>query len=559
MSFDKDEIKNRIIISKIYSIKKENDNEYEEKSINVSLDKLSKQTLTNRINTSPFNKSKENVSKKENAKSSNDDLSNKQTTEENDKKETFNENKRTTHNKKFIKQDSINKKYKATKNLLEYSKNIEKEKAQKLYHYSDIKSIKKDKDKINSRYSNISTLNFSRNKNIKSDYKEYQESNTNRKLINNNEQKGKSNLNLEKYYYYPGIFEEHEDLSHNCVYCISGKAFSFLYKNKEKKQCKKLLEVIHNNCKIFFNMSSLDKSLAIDYYREYPNSCICTIGKYPNDFDTTMTSNVGINFNAPKNENTILCHFYSEDSSILSIKKIIREGRTISENILLLKITCFFYTLILNSYILCCFMMEVGVIRGQLNFLEICFLILSISAFTVQYDNTTNSSNPLIQNRKLYLFHYTAQVIGVFAIKIGSIYMLRKSYINNSLIEKKVIYKQFISYYFILCIEQLFSIFFIFNYIYYYRKHPLTNIFFVFFNLVLLIYFTILITLNSSNYKWDIFEITDFEFSENLIDSFDENNRINCFIVCGLDFCFSFIYSRLIYFIFDKLAHKKKA
>ena len=554
LSFDKDEKKNRIIISKIYSIKKENENEHEEKNINVS----SKSTLTNRIITSPFNKPKEEVSKQDNTKSSNDDVSNNLTTEENDKKGTFNENKRTTQNKKIIKQDSINKKYKATKNLLEYSKNIDKEKVKKFYHYSDIKIIQKDKEGINSIYSNISALNFSRNKNIKFDYKEYQESDTQRNLINNNEQNCKSNINFEKYYYYPGILEEHEDLSHNCVYCISGKAFNFLYKNKEKKQCKKLLEIIHNNCKIFFNMSSLDKSLAIDYYREYPNSCICTIGKYPNDFDAMMTSNVGINFNAPKNENTILCHFYSKDSSILSIKKIIREGRTISENILLLKITCFFYTLILNSYILCCFMMEVGVIRGQLNFLEICFLILSISAFTVQYDNTTNSLNPLIQNRKLYLFHYTAQIIGIFAIKIGSIYMLRKFFINNSLIEEKVIFRLFISYYFILCIEQLFSIFFIFNYIYFYRKHPLTNIFFVFFNLALLFYFTILITLNSSNYKWDIFEITDFEFSRNLIDSFDDNNRIKCFVVCGLDFCFSFIYSRLIYFIFDKLAQKKR-
>ena len=126
------------------------------------------------------------------------------------------------------------------------------------------------------------------------------------------------------------------------------------------------------------------------------------------------------------NENTILCHFYSADSTILSIKKIIREGRTISENILLLTITSFFYTLILNSYILCCFMMEVGVINGQLNFLEICFLILSISAFTVQYDNNTNSSNPLIQNRKLYLYHYTIQAIGMFSLKVGSIFLLRK-------------------------------------------------------------------------------------------------------------------------------------
>ena len=148
--------------------------------------------------------------------------------------------------------------------------------------------------------------------------------------------------------------------------------------------------------------------------------------------------------------------------------------------------------------------------------------------------------------------------MGMFGFKIGSIYMLRKFYTNNNLIDKKVLYKLFITYYFILCIEQLFSVFFIFNYIYFYRKHPLTNIFFVFFNLILFIYFIVLITLNSSNFKWDLFKITDFEFNDELIDSFDDTNRIKCSMVCGLDFCFSFIYSRIIYFIFDKLAKNRK-
>ena len=560
-SFDKDNKRNKIIISKIYNVKK--DDEEEEKTLNTSLDKLSKHTLSNlsnRVSNSPYTKQRDVKSiklKKEIAKN-NDDLSLKQSFEENDKNELLFENNKNTINKSFIKQQSISKKIKGLKNTLELSKNNEKEKFHKYYHYSEIKSIHKERESTintNTKYNNISPLNFSKNK-IKTDYKDYQESSTNRKFLHN-ETKKNTFSNLDKIFFYPGIFEEHEDLTTNCVYCVSGRAFNFLYKNKEKKQCKVILEKIHTYCKIFFNMSSIDKSMAIDFYREYPNSCVCMIGKYPNDFDSIMTSNVGINLNPPNNENTILCHFYSADSTILSIKKIIREGRTISENILLLTITSFFYTLILNSYILCCFMMEVGVINGQLNFLEICFLILSISAFTVQYDNNTNSSNPLIQNRKLYLYHYAAQVIGMFALKLGSIYMLRKFYIDNLLLDKKVVYRIFITYYFILCVEQLFSTFFIFNYIYFYRKHPLTNIFFVIFNLVLFIYFIILITLNSSNYKYDIFKITDFEFNDTLVDSFDDENRIKCFRVCALDFCCSFIYSRIIYFIFNKLAKNK--
>ena len=200
-------------------------------------------------------------------------------------------------------------------------------------------------------------------------------------------------------------------------------------------------------------------------------------------------------------------------------------------------------------------MMEIEVINGQLNLLELCFLILSVSAFTVQYDTSTNS-NPLIQNRKLYIYHYTTQIFGVVFFKISSVYMLRAFYIDNDQLPKRNVYKIFITYYFILCIEQCFSTFFVLNYISFYRKHPLSNITFVTFNLVLFIYFIILITLNSSNFRCDIFGITDFELNEDLIDSFDDRNRLKCFRVCALDFSASFIYSRIVYLIFDKLANK---
>ena len=344
-------------------------------------------------------------------------------------------------------------------------------------------------------------------------------------------------------------------MENNSIYCISGKAFSFLYKNKDKKQCKILLEKIHQNCKIFYCMSSLDKSLAIDFYRDYPNSCICTLGKYQNDYDAIITSNIGINLSPPKNENTILCHFYSADSNILSIKKIIREGRAINENILLLKITGTFYTLMLNSYIVCHFYLKLDISKGQLNFLEICFLILSISGFTTQYDSDT-TSNPLIHNKKLFICHYIFQIAGIFFFKMCTILMLYKNYLNNSLIDKVESNKIFCTYYFILCVEQLFSITCVFNFISFYRKNPLKNTLFVFFIFLIMIYFSILISLNSSNFKYDILKITHFEFNEDLIDSFDDNNRIICFGICGFDLTFTIIYSNIIYYIFDRLAKK---
>ena len=115
----------------------------------------------------------------------------------------------------------------------------------------------------------------------------------------------------------------------------------------------------------------------------------------------------------------------------------------------------------------------------------------------------------------------------------------------------------FCSYYFIFCIEQLFSTVFLFNLIFFYRKNPFENTLFIIFNLLQLIYCVILITLNNSNFKWYFFNLTYFEFLEDLIDSFDDNNKINCIKYLTIDFFSSLIYSRIIYFIFDRLAQSK--
>ena len=538
-TFDKDDKKNNIIISKICGIKKERDYEIEEsdkKTINTINEKISKQNY-NKLSLTPITKPKKTLMLKYLKKNNGDDLSD--IDKDNDKKDPFIENKKFGEIRR-ARGKTIHRKYKASI-FQEYTKVSDKEL------------------KENPKYSNISPLSLSKNKNP-GNLKEYQNTNTNtnRKLINNTSEIKickTLNTNFEKYYFYPEIFEENEDLSNNSIYCISGKAFNFLYKNKHKKHCQKILDQIYQKCKIFYSMSSLDKSLAVDFFRENPNNCVCTIGNYQNDYDAIMSSNVGISLVAPRNVNTILCHFYSSDSSILSIKKLIREGRNINENILLLKITCFFYTIILNSYILCCFMMEIEVINGQINFLEACFLLLSVSAFTAQYDAFKNS-NPLIQNKKLYLVHYTCQIFGISVIKLGSIYFLRQSYTDNNQLENKFVYRIFITYYFILCVEHCFSTFFVFNYISFYRKHPLTNASFIIFNLLLFIYFIFLITLNSSNFHVDFFNITVFEYNEDLIDSYDDNNRLKCFRVCCFDFLTSFIYSRILYYIFDFLAKK---
>lgn len=50
----------------------------------------------------------------------------------------------------------------------------------------------------------------------------------------------------------------------NGIFFVSGKLLNFLYKNRERIGAKKFLEKIFEKSKVFFNMSSIDKSILVD-------------------------------------------------------------------------------------------------------------------------------------------------------------------------------------------------------------------------------------------------------------------------------------------------------
>ena len=273
------------------------------------------------------------------------------------------------------------------------------------------------------------------------------------------------------------------------------------------------------------------------------------------DIDSILTSTFGINLQPPKNYNTILSHFYSPEENLLTIKKIMKSGRAIRENNLLMKISCCIYTLITNSYILTCFIREMDIIQGQLNFIEIAFLILSIAAFTARSDND-ESMNNIIINKKLYICHYVSQISGLILIKIIAIYFHGHVYHSNDYLTRKEQDRIYVTFYFLFCLEQLFSTVMVLNLISFYRKSWFFNTFFIIFCLIIFLYFTIIVTLTSSNYNIDIFNFLYFEYLENIVDAYDEYNKTKIFIVCFIDFIVSVIYSTLIYLIFYQLTQK---
>ena len=595
--FDKDDEVNKISIRKIYNVKM-NQEEIEDNDINSSYDKhISKMSHKKSINSKLKPELKYNYSFVRSSKSRKEVYKKNESLIGNQSKESVDlinlqhpklnfENPNKYNNKNPYKRN-MRKFFKSSKALFDknFQKSLEREnllnnkslinsnsseinRRNENENENENESKKEKFVRLKSRLSSIGISNLNtKSQNIINEVKNKIMTKQNKGMEENGSITKRAALNLDmknkflkyfqKFYYYPSIFRDNEELKDkNCIFCVSGKLFSHLYKNKDIKEYKFLLERIHNNCKIFFQMSSIDKSLTIDYFREFENSCICKIGECQSDFDSIMTSNVGINLRSPKNLNTILCHFYTSDSSILSIKKIILEGRISYENSYLLRISSIFCTLIINSYIITCFIRHIDVIIGQLNLLEMGFLILSVTGFTGNPDINIEPE-PLIRIKKLFNLHYIIQIAGLLILKLIIIYEAIQFYYTNRLLDPSYVDKIFVTYYFILCIELIFSTSFTINYISFYRKNILSNTFFMFFIILLMAYFIMLITLNSSNIRFDIFNLSYFEFFEYIIDSIDDRNRLKFFVICLCDFIMAFIFSRVTYLIFNQLARKK--
>ena len=559
-SFDIDSDSSKIIIRKIYSNKFHN-KEKEDSGEHLS-DKYSKQSSSIYANQKESSLGKNNnpLIRSSKTKKYNSSLANE-----------LKENKALyTPQIKFSKGGFVRKlsikNYKKVSKML--PENPENEKMDNTVYNSESFDINKDLGST-SKNSNLSrspinneprvlNRNLNTRNKIKYDLKQIQENTSLKRSKNKNIRNiNKYIFDFEKYYYYNGIFRDYEELNDNCIYCISGKAFSFLYENKKKKEFKYLLEKIHKNCKIFFEMSSIDKTCSIDFYREHKNTKVCNIGACESDFDSIITSNVGITIKNPTNINTILCHFYFSNTNISCIKNIILEGRVLFENNILLEKVSFLCSMTLNSYILCCLMRNRDAVESQLNFLEIEYLILAICSFCGEPKSGSIFVEPLVKNRKLLSTFYIVELIGVLLVKLSSIYLFSYFYRSDFFYENERRDLTFVTFYFSLCVEFLVSINYSFNLNSFYRKSPFSNVSLILLTLLLFIYLVIIVCLSSSNMKYDFMRITYFDFSSNLIDSFSDKNKLFLLMTLLFDFVCTFLLSTIIYYVFRLIAKLK--
>jgi len=259
--------------------------------------------------------------------------------------------------------------------------------------------------------------------------------------------------------------------------------------------------------KIFFGMSSIDKSCLVDYFNENPNNIICTVGQCENDIDSIIQSNVGINLKNPINKNTILCHFYSIKNDIICVKDIMEIGRLFFENINILEYISFQYSLIINSFIFCCLLRETEILKNELDFLEIELFILLLSSFL----GKINKENIYInQKSKLITIYYAILCAELIIIKITSFYLFSTLFTGDRTFDWKTLSKEFISFYFVLCSEYILSCVLTFNFGSFYKENPLESRIFILLSLIYITYIVTLTFLCSSNMSYDLIKYNFF-------------------------------------------------
>ena len=366
-------------------------------------------------------------------------------------------------------------------------------------------------------------------------------------IINEENMENKYLTFMEKYYFHD-ILKEYDDVK-NGVFCISGSFFDYLNSIKSYKGAKNFMEKVMQKSKIFYNMSSTDKCLLVDYFKESPKNIVCSIGKSDSDVFSILSSDIGINLKNPNNMNTMLCHYFSEKKDISCIKDIMIVGKVFYENNVLLESMSFVCTLVLNGYILCSVIKNVTINLGEINFLEIEYFILATLSFLGKIKENIYTN----QNSRLLNFYYYLQLGENIAFKIFGFVLFALIFEKDYSLDDHSLDKEFLSYFFALCIEFLICGILSFSFISFYKETALNNFYLIVFIMVYLIYLLLLLFINSSNYSRDIMSITNFIHNESIMDCFSDRNRLFLLISLLFDFLGTVLMNMITFVIFNCL------
>ena len=345
-------------------------------------------------------------------------------------------------------------------------------------------------------------------------------------------------------------------IKYNCVYCVSGKVFRYVYNNRHEKKYAKLLKYFTHICKVYYGMSSDDKSLLINYYRTLQNEIICMVGNGDNDIDSILSSHVGININVPKNIEKILSHYFTLDSNLFCIEKIIKNGRATYENNFLLLCSILISSSLETLLNVFSYFLLIKIENQQLLIMNVVFFVLASTAYKMKADNMIDK-DPLFQNRIFNIYNLIKMIV-VFAFKISTQIVFYNFYEYNSLINIEENKKVLCSYLYLLCIFQGISTIYIFNTETFFRITHKNNKLFIIIFLFVINYFFLIIAFSNFSFRPFYFDIVYFEYKEDLVDSYDDRHKLILILYIFCDLFFTYFFVKILKYIFTLQANKRE-
>ena len=363
-----------------------------------------------------------------------------------------------------------------------------------------------------------------------------------------------------------------QPFKHDCVLCFSGDIIEYIYNQKEKSinkdkineesgmekyQLDILLTLLKDRVRVFYSMSSENKSTLVRIYQKYLNKRVCLVGNSASDIESLVLSNIGIMVGPPINFNTLFCHYYLCEKSLLDIEKIMKNGRSYYENISHLLSINSIFTLLFTILIIFTYKLNTNISSIKYIFINTSIFLLCLSGFSIRPDYSVDS-NYFVSNRKLFAVYNIIKIIGTIIIKIIEHIYFWINYKNNEENSDIKNNEIFTTYLYIFIWAQMTSIIFGFNTKSYFRKHALNNILFFFLFFVIFEYLIVNLTLSDISIKnYNEFLFICFDFNKDYIDAFEDNHKIIILYTFLIDIIITYLFIKILSIIFEKYSKKE--
>ena len=349
---------------------------------------------------------------------------------------------------------------------------------------------------------------------------------------------------------------------HNVVFCVEGEVFNFIKSQGTKKsfyKYDKLLKFFKHFCKIFYSMTTINKSELIDYFTSIPFKNVCMVGDESNDIDAILSANVGIKIINRNDVNSLLCHFLVDktENNLEAIEIIIKYGRAFLENSHYLLSCSIIFTTLEILLILYSLFLKQHVKGYQIFFINAFVLCLCLSGFTTKPDKKIDY-NCIMSNQRIFTLFARLNIWGLFIVKgLGQLILFFCYHYNTNMTDKDGPLKIFLSEVFLLSGCQIISTIFSYNSLSMYRKSFINNYPFLIISLIFNYCLLCLLCLSNISVHPKIFDyVVDFEYLIKNIDSFDDYSKLKLMLLCLCDIIITFLYIKVVQYLLLKKASK---